>query len=51
MNRLIEILRVAVGAIWAHRLRSTLTLVGVVIGVTTIVTVVSPTVRLIAGDQ
>lgn len=41
MSRFFEILRVAIGAIWAYRLRSSLTLVGVVIGVATIVTVVS----------
>jgi putative ABC transport system permease protein len=41
MSRLLEILRVALNAIWAYRLRSSLTLIGVVIGVATIVTVVS----------
>ena len=41
MNRLIETVRVAIGAIWSHKLRSGLTLLGVVIGVATIVTVVS----------
>jgi putative ABC transport system permease protein len=41
MNRLLEILRVSVAALWAHRLRSALTLLGVVIGVATIIIVVS----------
>jgi putative ABC transport system permease protein len=41
VNRLIEAVRVALDAIWSHRLRSGLTLLGVVIGVATIVTVVS----------
>jgi len=41
VNRLLESLRVAWDAIWTHRLRSGLTLLGVVIGVATIVTVVS----------
>ena len=39
--KLIEILRVAVAAIWAHKLRSTLTLLGMIVGVTAFVTVVS----------
>jgi putative ABC transport system permease protein len=39
--RLIEILKVAVAAIWAHKLRSALTLLGMVVGVTAFVTVVS----------
>jgi putative ABC transport system permease protein len=39
--KLIEILRVAVGAIWAHKLRSALTLLGMVVGVTAFVVVVS----------
>src|SRR6185369_10825875 len=41
MNRLIEVFRVSVAAILAHKLRSTLTLLGVVIGVATIIIVVS----------
>lgn len=41
MNRLLEAVRVALDSIWSHRLRSGLTLLGVVIGVATIVTVVS----------
>jgi len=41
VNRLLEAVRVALDAIWTHRLRSALTLLGVVIGVATIVTVVS----------
>jgi putative ABC transport system permease protein len=36
-----EILKVAVGAIWAHKLRSALTLLGMIVGVTAFVTVVS----------
>jgi len=39
--KLIEILRVAVGAIWAHKLRSFLTLLGMIVGVTAFVVVVS----------
>ena len=39
--KLIEILRVAVAAIWAHKLRSALTLLGMIVGVTAFVTVVS----------
>ena len=39
--KLIEILKVAVGAIWAHKLRSALTLLGMIVGVTAFVTVVS----------
>jgi putative ABC transport system permease protein len=41
VSRPLETLRVSVGAIWAHRLRSLLTVLGVVIGVATIITVVS----------
>jgi putative ABC transport system permease protein len=43
--KLIEILKVALAAIWAHKLRSALTLLGMIVGVTAFVTVVS----LIAG--
>ena len=39
--KLIEILKVAFGAIWAHKLRSVLTLLGMIVGVTAFVTVVS----------
>lgn len=39
--KLIEILKVAIGAIWAHKLRSALTLLGMIVGVTAFVTVVS----------
>ncbi len=39
--RLLEILKVAIGAIWAHKLRSALTLLGMIVGVTAFVTVVS----------
>src|SRR5712672_1629955 len=38
---LIEVLKVAVAAIWAHKLRSALTLLGMLVGVTAFVTVVS----------
>ncbi|MDX6303707.1 MAG: putative transport system permease protein [Blastocatellia bacterium] len=38
---LIEVLKVAVAAIWAHKLRSALTLLGMIVGVTAFVTVVS----------
>ena len=38
---LVEILKVALAAIWAHKLRSTLTLLGMIVGVTAFVTVVS----------
>ena len=41
MNRLVEVIRVALDALWAHKLRSGLTLLGVIIGVATIITVVS----------
>ncbi len=40
MTRLLEILRVSLTALWAHRMRSALTLLGVVIGVATIILVV-----------
>lgn len=43
--KFIETLKLAVAAIWAHKLRSALTLLGMVVGVTAFVTVVS----LIAG--
>ncbi|MFQ5778223.1 MAG: ABC transporter permease [Terriglobia bacterium] len=36
-----ETIRLALGALWAHKLRSLLTLLGVVIGVTAVITVVS----------
>jgi putative ABC transport system permease protein len=39
--KLIEILKVAIAAIWAHKLRSALTLLGMIVGVTAFVTVVS----------
>jgi putative ABC transport system permease protein len=39
--KLIEILKVAVGAIWSHKLRSALTLLGMIVGVTAFVVVVS----------
>jgi putative ABC transport system permease protein len=39
--KLIEILKVAFAAIWAHKLRSALTLLGMIVGVTAFVTVVS----------
>ena len=39
--KLFEILKVAVAAIWAHKLRSALTLLGMIVGVTAFVTVVS----------
>jgi len=39
--KLIEILKVALAAIWAHKLRSALTLLGMIVGVTAFVTVVS----------
>src|SRR6267378_2382719 len=38
---LLEILKVAIAAIWAHKLRSALTLLGMIVGVTAFVTVVS----------
>jgi putative ABC transport system permease protein len=41
VNRLAEILRVAVAALWGHKLRSGLTLLGVIIGVATIIIVLS----------
>lgn len=43
--KLIETLKLAVAAIWAHKLRSALTLLGMIVGVTAFVVVVS----LIAG--
>ncbi len=39
--KLVEILKVAIAAIWAHKLRSALTLLGMIVGVTAFVTVVS----------
>ena len=39
--KLIEILKVAVAAIWTHKMRSALTLLGMIVGVTALVTVVS----------
>lgn len=39
--KLIEILKVALAAIWAHKMRSALTLLGMIVGVTAFVTVVS----------
>jgi len=36
-----ENMRVAVGAVWIHRFRSLLTILGIVIGITTVVTVAS----------
>src|SRR5438094_6717419 len=39
--KLFEILKVALTAIWAHKLRSALTLLGMIVGVTAFVTVVS----------
>lgn len=39
--KLIEILKVAIAAIWVHKLRSALTLLGMIVGVTAFVTVVS----------
>jgi putative ABC transport system permease protein len=39
--KLLEVLKVAVAAIWAHKLRSALTLLGMIVGVTAFVTVVS----------
>lgn len=39
--KLFEILKVALAAIWAHKLRSSLTLLGMIVGVTAFVTVVS----------
>ncbi len=35
--KLIEILKLAIAAIWAHKLRSALTLLGMIIGVTAFV--------------
>jgi putative ABC transport system permease protein len=39
--KLFEILKVAIAAIWAHKMRSALTLLGMIVGVTAFVTVVS----------
>jgi putative ABC transport system permease protein len=39
--KFIETLKLAIAAIWAHKLRSALTLLGMVIGVTAFVVVVS----------
>jgi putative ABC transport system permease protein len=39
--KLIETLKLALAAIWAHKLRSTLTLLGMIVGVTSFVVVVS----------
>ena len=40
--KFIETLKLAVAAIWAHKLRSALTLLGMIIGVAAVVVVVSP---------
>ena len=37
----IEAIKIAVSAIWANRLRSILTLFGVIIGVTSVITIIS----------
>jgi putative ABC transport system permease protein len=39
--KFIETLKLALAAIWAHKLRSVLTLLGMIIGVTAVVVVVS----------
>jgi len=39
--KLIETLKLAIAAIWAHKLRSALTLLGMIVGVTAFVVVVS----------
>jgi putative ABC transport system permease protein len=39
--KLLEVLKVAIAAIWAHKMRSALTLLGMIVGVTAFVTVVS----------
>ena len=39
--KLIETLKLALAAVWAHKLRSALTLLGMIIGVTAVVVVVS----------
>jgi putative ABC transport system permease protein len=39
--KFIETLKLAVAAIWAHKLRSALTLLGMIVGVTAFVVVVS----------
>src|SRR5918999_6561354 len=39
--KFIETLKLAIAAIWAHKLRSALTLLGMIIGVTAVVVVVS----------
>lgn len=41
MTAIIETLKIALAAIWANRLRSTLTLIGVVIGVMSVITIIS----------
>lgn len=41
MQRYIEALRMAASAIWAHKLRSFLTLLGIIFGVATVITVVT----------
>ncbi len=38
---IIESIRIALAAIWANRLRSTLTLFGVIVGVTSVITIIS----------
>ncbi|WP_432490625.1 ABC transporter permease, partial [Flavonifractor plautii] len=38
---LYETLKVALGAVWAHKLRSFLTLLGMIIGVTAVVVIVA----------
>ena len=41
MRALLESMRIALGALWVNKLRSVLTLIGVIIGVTTIIAIVS----------
>jgi len=41
MGQFVESVRIALGALWANKLRSALTLIGIIIGVTTIIAIVS----------
>ena len=46
-----ETLKIAFAALWANRLRSTLTLIGVVIGVASVITIISALEGLMAGIE
>jgi len=47
----VETIKIALAALWANRLRSTLTLIGVVIGVASVITIISALEGLMAGIE